>query len=116
MNQLNMLTPFVLQANQAELEDTGALDEATGPEMTTSSHTLWSDGAQEVGIWECTAGPSRWRLQTHEFIHVVAGRMTVTPDGGTPLELVPGDTAVFPKSWTGTWDIEETLRKLYVIF
>lgn len=56
MNQLNMLTPFVRHANEAELEDTGALDEATGPEMTTSSHTLWSDGTQEVGIWECTPG------------------------------------------------------------
>ncbi len=42
--------------------------------------------------------------------------MTVTADGGEPLDLSTGDTAVFPKGWTGTWDIAETLRKLYVIF
>ncbi len=78
---------------------------------------LWKgQGDQEVGIWECTPGPSRWLLETHEFIQVVAGRMTVTVDGGGPLELAAGDTAVFPKGWSGTWDIAETLRKVYVIF
>ena len=100
-----------------ELEDWGALEEATGPEMATSGLTLWTgEGDQEVGIWECTPGPSRWLLETNEFITVVAGRMTVTVDGGEPLELATGDTAVFPKGWSGTWDIAETLRKVYVIF
>ena len=25
------------------------------------------------GVWECTPGPSRWLLETHEVIHLVAG-------------------------------------------
>ena len=53
---------------------------------------------------------------THEVIHLVAGRMTVTPDGGEPTELGAGDMAVFPKGWSGTWDIHETVRKVYAIF
>ena len=37
--------------------------------MTTSGLTLWTgEGDQEVGIWECTPGPSRWLLETNEFI------------------------------------------------
>ena len=32
---------------------------------------MWSEGEQEMGIWECTPGPSRWLLETHEFVHVV---------------------------------------------
>ena len=28
----------------------------------------------------------------------------------------PGDTAVFPRGWTGAWQIHETIRKLYVLF
>lgn len=105
-------------ATAAELEDWGPLEEAADPEipMTTAGITLWSDGDQEVGVWQCTAGPSRWTLQTHEQIYVLAGRMTVTPDDGESTELAAGDTAVFPKGWTGTWQIHETLRKLYVIF
>ena len=102
----------------ADLEDWGPLDEATDPNtpMQTSGLTLWNDGDQEVGIWECTPGPSRWTLETHEQIYIVAGRMTCTVDGGEPVEIGLGDTAVFPRGWTGTWQIHETIRKLYVIF
>jgi len=38
------------------------------------------------------------------------------PDGGESAEIGPGDTAVFPRGWTGTWQIHETIRKLYVLF
>lgn len=42
--------------------------------------------------------------------------MTVTPDGGTPQDIGPGDAAMFPRGRAGTWLIHEKLRKLYVIF
>ena len=42
--------------------------------------------------------------------------MTVTRDGEEPVELGAGDMAVFPKGWCGTWDIHETVRKVYAIF
>jgi uncharacterized cupin superfamily protein len=35
---------------------------------------------------------------------------------GEPADIGPGDTAVFPRGWTGTWQIHETIRKLYVLF
>jgi hypothetical protein len=105
-------------AQGSELEDWGALEEATDPDtpMQTAGLTLWKDGDQEVGIWECTAGPSFWKLDTHEEIYIISGRMTVTLDGGDPLDVGAGDAVVFPRGWSGTWQIHETLRKLYVIF
>ena len=103
-------------SNVGDLEDWGPLEEATGAEMLTWGVTLWEDGDASAGVWECTPGPSRWLLDTHEVIHVVAGRMTVTPDGGEPTEIAVGDVAVFPKGWSGTWDIHEKLRKVYAIF
>jgi uncharacterized cupin superfamily protein len=109
-------TPFLADAATAELEDWGPLEEATGEAMQASGLTLWQDGEQETGVWECTPGPSYWKLETNEFVHIVTGRMTVTPDGGTPQEIGPGDTAVFPRGWAGTWQIHETIRKIYVIF
>jgi uncharacterized protein len=111
-------TPFVRGAAQtADLEDWGPLAEATGTEMQTAGLTFWEGGnGAETGIWECTPGPSRWLLETNEFVQVLAGRMTVTADGGEPLELAAGDAVTFPKGWSGTWDITETLRKAYVIF
>ncbi|HZZ97730.1 MAG TPA: cupin domain-containing protein [Jatrophihabitantaceae bacterium] len=111
-----MTTPHLHATVDAELEDWGPLEEATGPEMTTSGVELWADGEQSGGIWQCTPGPSHWTLETHEVIQLIAGRMTVTPDGGEPTELAAGDTAVFPRGWTGTWQIHETVRKVYAIF
>jgi hypothetical protein len=108
--------PSLSHAADAELAPWGSLDEASGPEILTAGLTLWSHGDQEVGIWECAPGPSRWLLETNEFIHVVSGRMTVTIDGRKPLELAPGDIAVFPLGWSVTWEIAETLRKIYAIF
>ena len=109
-------TPFLASAADAPLEDWGPLEEATGDPMRTSGRTLWQDGEQEAGVWECTPGPSYWKLQTNEVVHIVAGRMTVTPDGGEPVQIGPGDAAVFPRGWAGTWQIHETIRKLYVLF
>ena len=100
-----------------QLEDWGLLDEATGQEMRTSGSELWSDGDQSAGIWRCTPGPSRWSFETvAEFIHVLDGSMTVTADGAEPVKVGAGDLAVFPKGWSGTWDIHEPLTKAYVIF
>jgi uncharacterized cupin superfamily protein len=119
MTHVDMTTPHLRNIAAArDLEDWGPLEEASDPgtPMQTAGLTLWKDGEQEVGLWECTAGPSHWTLETHEEIYVIAGRMTVTPDGGEPLEVGAGDAAVFPRGWTGDWQIHETLRKLYVIF
>jgi uncharacterized cupin superfamily protein len=112
------MTPALQHAaTRSDLEDWGPLEEATGPEMQTAGLTLWKDEAgSETGIWECTPGPSRWRLETNELVHVLNGSMTVTADGFDPIEVGPGDVLTFPRGWEGTWDIHETLRKVYAIF
>jgi hypothetical protein len=118
MTDTNPVTPFLSAAAlHGDLEDWGPLEEATGEAgMRTSGVTTWSDGDLEVGVWECTPGPSYWKLETNEAIHIVSGRMTCTPDGGEPQDIGPGDSAVFPRGWAGTWQIHETIRKLYVLF
>ncbi|WP_341781309.1 cupin domain-containing protein [Ectopseudomonas mendocina] len=73
-----------------------------------------SDGV-ETGVWECT--PGRWRRQIvqQEFCHFVAGRCTFTPDGGEPIEIRAGDALMMPANTVGIWDIQETVRKTYVL-
>jgi uncharacterized cupin superfamily protein len=103
--------------NVAELDDWGPCPEATGQQMDTRGIYLWKDeNGAESGIWECTAGPSRWVLETNEFVHVLSGSMTITADGGEPEFVGPGTTVFIPRGWRGNWEIHETLRKLYVIF
>jgi uncharacterized protein len=110
------LTPYLAASASAELEDWGPLAEATGAPMQTRGADIWTDGGQEIGVWECTPGPSYWKQEDHEFVHILAGRMTITPDGGEPIEIGAGDTAFFPRGWAGTWEIHETIRKVFVIF
>ena len=103
-------------AVNAELEDWGPLEEATGHSMATHGVELWAQGTASAGIWQCEPGPSHWVLDINEVIYLVAGRMTVTPDGGESKEIGVGDIAVFPLGWSGTWEIHETVRKIYSMF
>ena len=78
MTDSTAATPFLAGAIAADLEEWGPLEEATGEPMQTTGTTLWADGDQEVGVWECTPGPSHWALETNEAVYILSGRMTVT--------------------------------------
>lgn len=88
------------------------LSEPVAVASTTSVER--SDGV-ETGVWECS--PGRWRRQIvqQEFCHFVAGRCTFTPDGGEPIEIRAGDALMMPANTLGIWDIQETVRKTYVL-
>jgi uncharacterized protein len=114
-------TTVLSAAATAELEDWGLLEEATSDEVPMQVHglTMWTGpegSGQETGIWQCTAGPSYWVQEENEFIYLLAGSLTVTPDGGKPATFGAGDSAMFPRGWRGTWDLHETVRKVYVVF
>ena len=114
-------TTVLSAAATAELEDWGPLEEATSEEVPMQTHGLemWTGpegSGQSTGIWQCTAGPSYWVQEENEFIYVISGSLTVTPDGGKPATFGAGDCAMFPRGWRGTWDLHETVRKVYVLF
>jgi uncharacterized protein len=114
-------TTVLSAAATAELEDWGPLEEATSEEVPMQTHGLemWTGpegSGQSTGIWQCTAGPSYWVQEENEFIYILSGSLTVTPDGGKPATFGAGDCAMFPRGWRGTWDLHETVRKVYVLF
>ena len=114
-------TTVLTAAATAELEDWGPLEEATSDDIPMQTHGLemWTGpegSGQSTGIWQCTAGPSYWVQEENEFIYLLSGSLTVTPDGGKPVTFGAGDTAMFPRGWRGTWDLHETVRKVYVLF
>ncbi|RXU65436.1 cupin [Pseudomonas protegens] len=85
------------------------------PVAMTSVTAVERDDGVETGIWECT--PGRWRRQivAQEFCHFIQGRCTFTPDDGEPLHIEAGDALMLPANSTGIWDIQETVRKTYVL-
>lgn len=85
------------------------------PVAVTSVTAVERNDGVETGIWECT--PGRWRRQivAQEFCHFIQGRCTFTPDHGEPLHIEAGDALMLPANSTGIWDIQETVRKTYVL-
>lgn len=85
------------------------------PVAVASTHSVERADGVETGVWECT--PGRWRRQIvqQEFCHFIAGRATFTPDGGEPVVIEAGDAILLPANSMGVWDIQETLRKSYVL-
>ena len=98
-----MDTSHVTDVATAGLKNWGPLAEATGPDAHLRRES-WVDGDASGGIWSAQQARRTGRWDP-EVIHLVAGRMTVTPDGGEPTDISAGDMAVFPKGWSGSWDI-----------
>lgn len=101
--------------NQVALDEGPAIPGDGGP-MGTSGQTAWhtTDGSIETGIWACDAGVFHPRFASYgECITIVAGEVEVTGEDGSAFTMRPGDLRVFPRTWSGTWNVIEPLRKLY---
>ena len=78
---------------------------------------LYRDDVVECGVWEVTPGVfASEKDGIGEHMHVLAGDATVTSDDGSTVELRPGVTFVARPGWHGTWEVRETVRKIYVIW
>ncbi|KSV74477.1 hypothetical protein N182_27940 [Sinorhizobium sp. GL2] len=67
------------------------------------------------GWWEATTGTYHTTYKVWEYVHMIEGRIIITPDGGEPVRVGPGDAFVVERGFTGTWKIEEKVRKHFVI-
>jgi uncharacterized protein len=88
-------------------------------DITVRSRVVYTSPGAEIvsGTWESEPGEARWEFDTRgEIIYVLSGRMTVTEDGGEPVEIAAGTTAYFPVGWTGVWKVHEKLRKIFVVY
>lgn len=81
-----------------------------------ASDALWAVPGVDVGYWECTPGRfAATRDGYTEVCQFLSGRVTIEVDGEEPVTFGAGDTLITPSGWRGTWDVHETVRKLYVI-
>lgn len=70
-----------------------------------------ADGTMMSGYWEATQGSYHATYTAYEFVHLIAGKIIITPDGGAPVTVVAGDAFVVEKDFKGTWEIVEAVRK-----
>ncbi|MGB3147274.1 MAG: cupin domain-containing protein [Paracoccaceae bacterium] len=81
------------------------------PQMKTWVLHMSKDGSMASGIWECSPGSYHATYTAYEYVVLIAGRIVITPDGGTPVTVQAGDAFVVEADFKGTWKIEEHVRK-----
>ncbi len=101
----------------ARLKSKPTLDGGT-IEMRDRETWRSADGSVVTGVWECDAGRFHADFGAYgELFHVVGGEVTCTPDdGGEAFTLRAGDAAIFPRRWTGEWDVRSPLRKVFALW
>ncbi|ESW60575.1 MAG: hypothetical protein Q27BPR15_11090 [Rhodobacter sp. CACIA14H1] len=85
------------------------------PAMKTWVQHTSIDGSVISGTWEATQGTWHATYKFYEFVHLIEGRITITPDGGEAVTLRPGDGFVVEPGFAGTWRIEAPVRKHFCI-
>ena len=76
-----------------------------------------ADGSFLVGVWvaEPYAETFPDGYPGDEYAYVVDGRLTLVDPDGTSRTFVAGDSYVMTKGWAGTFQVDETLTKHFVL-
>ena len=67
------------------------------------------------GVWDCTAGKFRWDFTWDEFVMILDGEVTITPEGGSAITLRAGDFCHFPLGLKTKWHVPKYIKKTFVI-
>jgi hypothetical protein len=82
-------------------------------EKNPSAAKLEELGVKRWPIWTKEASEFPWQYSEQETCYILAGEVTVTPDGGEPVTFGTGDLVVFPEGMACTWKITQPVRKHY---
>ena len=85
------------------------------PTMKTWVQHTALDGSVISGTWEATLGTWHATYKFYEFVHLIEGQITITPDGAAPVTLRAGDAFAVEPGFSGTWKIEAPVRKHFCI-
>jgi uncharacterized cupin superfamily protein len=82
-------------------------------EHNPSEERLQELGVAEWPIWEKEISTFSIDFDEKETAYVLEGEIIVTPVGGEPVRIIPGDLVVFPEGLDSHWEVIKPLRKHY---
>jgi uncharacterized cupin superfamily protein len=82
-------------------------------EHNPSEEKLKELGVSSWPIWEKEVSKFPLEFEGQETAYVLEGEIIVTPKGGEPVRIVPGDLVVFPDGLDTQWEVVKPLRKHY---
>ena len=94
-----------------------ASDEGVSTEGTiNSSSHLFFEGKISAYVFDVAPGRVRIDgLPYDEYIHVLEGRLILTPDEGEEVEYKKGDSLILPEGYRGYWTMPEKYREFVII-
>ena len=78
-----------------------------------SEEKLKQLGVASWSIWEKEVSKFPLHFGERETAYVLEGEIVVTPNGGEPVRIVPGDLVIFPAGLKTDWEVVKPLRKHY---
>ncbi len=64
-------------------------------------------------VWKKEISTFPWTYDKQETCYLLAGEVTVTPDGGKPVDFSAGDLVIFPAGLACIWEIKQAVEKHY---
>ena len=100
-----------------EMTDWGGHLEPIDGRSANRGRLLWKgeDGLPEAGLWICSPGSWRLTLPRDEMCHFLAGRAVYRADDGEVIEIEPDMVVHFREDWSGTVEVFETVRSVYML-
>lgn len=86
------------------------------PEQSARNHYGSPCGQFNAGIWEGAVGQWTVNYSEHEYCEILEGVSVLRDQDGNAKTLRAGDRFVIPAGFSGTWEVLELCRKVYVIF
>ena len=116
---LNASAPHIHGAStyDHELRDWGGHLEPLDGRSQNRGRLLWKgeNGLPEAGLWICTPGSWRLTLPRDEMCHFLSGRAVYRPNEGEDIDVSAGTLVHFPEGWSGTVEVFETIRSVYML-
>lgn len=72
-------------------------------------------GVEAWPVWKKEVSEFAWSYDAKEVCYILEGEVVVTPDGGEPVTLRPGDLVNFPQGLSCTWQVLSPVKKHYRI-
>ncbi|WP_263145961.1 cupin domain-containing protein [Pseudomonas sp. RIT-PI-AD] len=86
------------------------------PEQSVRNHYSSPCGQFGAGIWEGAVGQWTVNYSEHEYCEILQGVSVLRDRDGGAKTLRAGDRFVIPAGFSGTWEVLEPCRKVYVVF
>jgi len=82
-------------------------------EKNPSEERLNALGIKSCPTWSKEPSNFPWSYSEQEIAYILEGEVTVTPDGGEPVNFGKGDLVTFKEGLSCTWHVKKALKKHY---